>query len=332
LVPWVAAVTQAAVWAAGEGLTVVSSIGMATWDLITVAASRAGGRVHLVLPATAPEQPQILHEYGLDPERTTFAYLPGSGDRHRDMAARDEAVVAAAETLAPICLRPAGSMARLVELAAKPVVRTFEIAYSRRAMPLKYQLDRNTFGATEAAGHTKMIVHWTRTANGPWPTERMRDYCDAVLESDEYARSAFATLRNILASNRIAASPRHMPDNAPCVSFTAKPPGEFAELMRWRARYREMSFEPYGIGIAAETALALGIRPVDYAGNPATPAWLRQTPGTITDWRNECEWRHLGRVDLSTVPRDQLRCYCWGRSEAGELAEQSGVRVVTLGE
>ncbi len=329
-------VKRAAAWAAAEGLTIVSSVGMNTWDLVTATASRIGAQLHVLVPALDPahfEQllPRILHEYGLDPARTSCVpVFCNSADRHAAMQQRDCAVVAAADVLVPLCLRPSGAMARLLAAAASGVVNDFEVPYVRRTVPLKYTLDSEATTRQMTKVRRGFLTHWTRSANGPWPTERVRDYCDAVLDTQEYPRSAFATLRSILATGRIAASPRHMPGNTPCVSLTAKQPHEFLAHMRWRARYREMSFEPYGIGIAADAAVALGARPVDYAGAADTPAWLHQTPGTITDWRDEREWRCAGDIDLSEVARDQVVCFCWTACEAAALTGQFGVDAFAL--
>jgi len=333
--PWVAAVKRAVAWAAAEGLTVVSSTGILTWDLVTVAASRAGARLQVLLLASSARSFEesaaaALHDYGVDPGRTTLEPVPGSGaERSAAMRTRDAAVLAAADVLVSVSIRPGGTMAQSLISASAPVVRDFEAPYARRAAALKYEL-----GGTAAPAHSSgagMITHWTRTSNGPWPTERTRDFCDAVLDSTEYPRSALATLRNILATGHIAASPRHMPGNAPCVSFTAKPPHEFLGHMRWRARYREMSFEPYGLGVAIDVARELGLQPVDYASRDGTPEWLRQTPGSIGDWRSEDEWRHPGDVDLTRVPREQVMCWCWREEEAAAITRESGVRAAGLG-
>jgi len=215
------------------------------------------------------------------------------------------------------------------------VVRDFAITHSGRDEQLKYALSADNLSAEAAAIGCQYLVHWTRTSNGPWPGEPVASFCRAVLDSDAYPRGAFAGVRNMLTTGRIAASPRHMPGNTPCVSFTGKSPLEFAPLMRWRARYREMSFEPYGIGIERSVALAAGLRAVSYGSArevtpDAAPQWLRQSEGKLTAWRDEDEYRCLGDFALRSVPRESLVLFCRTRAEAGSIARDFGVRAVAV--
>ena len=99
--------------------------------------------------------------------------------------------------------------------------------------------------------------------------------------------------------------------------------------MKWRARYREMSFEPFGIGIERDWALVNGIKPVDYkekSGKPQTDVWLSQSKGAISDWQKEDEYRCLGDFNLSRVPREKLAAFCLNKEEARLISTRFGVR------
>ncbi len=104
--------------------------------------------------------------------------------------------------------------------------------------------------------------------------------------------------------------------------------------MKWRARYAEMSFEPYGVGIRKEKASKLGIRPVIYyeGAKPAefasTP-WLCQSVGTKTDWRQEAEYRHHGDLTLDISPQD-IVLFCKTAKEANQLKLEFGIPAINL--
>jgi hypothetical protein len=179
------------------------------------------------------------------------------------------------------------------------------------------------------------LSHWTRTCDGPWPGERRVDYYRELLASDCYPRSAFDTLRAILRLGRIVASGTHMPGRIPTVSFTGRPPAAMAPLMRWRSRYQHMSFEPYGIAVEKNWAVSMGARRVKYrAARGVRPksddpeAWLGQTTGVHTDWRQEDEWRFLGDFDLTAAPPEALLCFCRNAGEARTLEAELGVRAL----
>ncbi|MBD3239675.1 MAG: hypothetical protein GF331_03750 [Chitinivibrionales bacterium] len=338
------AVVEAIEWARSQRLRVVTSVGMQTWELVLVAALRAGVPVDvyaLCPPAAdrADVEAGIRAAFGLTGTDRVILLDSVEGTGKRDgLARRDARVVAAADILLPISVRPKGTMTATIARAAAGgtrLIETFTVPYSRRTAPLKFSLDPSRLSSVLMETTDTWLVHWTRTANGPWPTETARSYYDALLDSDTYPRGGFQTLCNILATGRIAASGRHMPARTPTVSFTGRPPHAFVPLMRWRARYREMSFEPYGIGIARSCAADYGIRPVVYhpAGAPdheAFPAeaWLRQSTGRITWWGDEDEYRCVGDLDLRALPGDRLIAFCRTAGEARALTARYGIPAI----
>jgi hypothetical protein len=253
------------------------------------------------------------------------------------MQRRDRYVVSRARRLVPVSIRAGGSMARRVQEGrdrGAHIDRRFEVPYENRRDPIAYgPSDDLPHPALAKVGH-RYIIHWTRASHRPWPTERAIDFFTAILQSPTYPREAVHSLCNIIETARIAGSSRHMPGRIPTVSFSGVPPAAMIPLMRWRARYAEMSFEPYGIGIPREVAGDHGIYPVRYHNRDAEagdgPLWLRQSEGTKGNWRAEDEWRCRGDLELSTIPREKLVCFCRTSDEAREMNNRYGLAAVPL--
>ncbi len=318
---------------------------MQTWELITSLGSihRVQQRLYLIPDHKCGFEcrvSEISRQFGLDPSLCEFiAVSPGngSGSKRDHMAARDRLIVAESDVLLPISLRKNSSLDKLMlDGDDGKINRDFETAYEKRIETISYNLARDQLNKELLEIGEQYITHWTRAFNGPWPTERPLDYYTAILNSPSYPRKALHSLLNIVSSGRVAASSNHMPKSTPVVSFSALPPGELTELIRWRARYSQMSFEPYGLGIERELAIRLGILPVEYydggneSGRSDNEAWLTQSRGRITDWTNEMEYRHLGDFDLSAVPKEKMILFCHTHDEADLLREQSGMRVVSF--
>ncbi len=100
--------------------------------------------------------------------------------------------------------------------------------------------------------------------------------------------------------------------------------------MKWRSRYRQMSFEPYGIGFERAWALSHGIRPVRYLDGeskdqePGEP-WLYQSAGVKGNWRPENEYRYRGDFDFSAVSRDKLIAYCLYERESRQITKEFAI-------
>ncbi len=58
------------------------------------------------------------------------------------------------------------------------------------------------------------------------------------------------------------------------------------------------------------------------------PAWLTQSIGVTSDWRQEKEYRHRGDFDFSEIPKARLVCFCRTRGQAAELEETTGIKTV----
>ncbi len=329
-----------------DGFCLMTSTGMQTWEFLMALAAREGVMQRVILPAGDSDtviQARLFAErqFDLRPGLVEFIGATQHGQptgQNNLMRERDLTAVAEADLLVPVSIRPEGLMSQLLETAesaGKRILREFQVDYAGRKAGLGYRIGVDQLGGEIAAIGEQYLTHWTRAGNSAWPTERLQDYYVAVAESGEHPRSAAAALQNIVLTGTIAASPRNMPGGTPTVSFSALPPRELAPLVRWRARYSHMSFEPYGIGIERDTALSAGIRQVYYytaldRDSPQNERWLRQSAGEKSDWRREKEYRIRGDFDLSRIARDKLLLFCRYRSEVAQIEGATGIRTVSF--
>lgn len=340
---WVRQAEQAILYLRSRDMGVVSSLGQSTWELITSLASLHKLPLRLVLPPSSRNQSsdctnEHLYQFDLSPHLVEFVpTLPTSSYAKSDkLAARDKMVMAIADLVLTVSIRSGGSMERLAQVAAmqgKCVDSTFQTAYQLRKIPLCYTVPTDTLSEAITKVGSSYLIHWTRSANHHWPGERSIEYYRDVAHSDRYCRTGFDTLKRILSERCLRSSARHMPRGFATVAFSGLPPVEVLPLMRWRARFGEMSFEPYGIGIRREVALASGISPVSYitkrSRTCATP-WLCQSVGQRTDWRQEQEYRHLGDLNLERFDRADLQVITLHPHEAREISHSSGLSAVSF--
>ena len=171
------------------------------------------------------------------------------------------------------------------------------------------------------------LSHTTRGCPGPWPEQSPEDYLDSLLLSRSDAdHSPVGTLERILQQQRLIASARTAREGVRVVSFTASPLSLLPELRRFRPHRSRWDFEPFGLCLRRSWLEERGARPVIYGDEvtwrdlntndrpffqlaqsqpraPAEAAAEEQMPAHI-DWTIEREWRHIGDLDLSQLPRE----------------------------
>ncbi len=341
---WVQKTVEAVRWVASSGHTLVTSHGMPTWELQLSLASDMN--IPLIVYVLAESEDRLRElsvflqdQFSLTAERTEFRRVDSTVDQTEDLRpVRDRAVVKAASLLIPVAIREGGNLRSLLEdarKAGKELKLSFQTEHFLRDRPLSYNLENSQLSSELASIGNGYIIHWTRAANSCWPGEKLIDYYQAVISSDSYPRSALATLHRMLDRKLIVASSRHMPQNIATVSFSSLAPAEAIPLMKWRARYRQMSFEPYGIGIERECARAGGIRQVRYTKrgerlSDEIDLWLTQSAGAITDWRNEKEYRHRSDFDFGDIASDRLIVFAHRPEEAALLQRKYSIRAVAF--
>jgi hypothetical protein len=163
--------------------------------------------------------------------------------------------------------------------------------------------------------------------------EYYRDIFDSALR---YPRSGLDTLVRMLSEGRIRASSKHYRKGHPAVAFSSLKPSEAVGLMKWRARYREMTFEPYGVAIRKSYGEMTGIRKVFY-GNPDMYRYLDesdrpyfQSIGVKGYWMPEKEFRHVGDIDLNLIPKESLVVIVWTKDEIAGVKRLFDGDVISL--
>lgn len=344
---WVRQVIRAVEWVHEEGLTLVTSVGMQTWDMITTAATIKDVPIKIVIPEHNENnlmkiRENITQSFGCRPSDLMFV---NSKDKYADdekktlWRARDEEIIASADVIIPVSISPSGNMANLIRKyssCGKTIITDFQITHHDRKDKLAYSVVPSQLNPLLDEFRDTHIVHWTRGCNTGWPDERAIDYYQDIINSTTYPRTALDTLMRIIKSGRIIASSRKMPEGIPTVSFSAQPPAEAIKLMRWRARYREMSMEPYGIGISRSIAEQREIIPVHYYDKDekntesTTERWLTQSRGKITDWSDEMEFRHRGDIDLNKISSDDIQIFCHTPSEVDMFFHEMEHKAISI--
>ena len=343
---WIQRTVEAVQWVRNQNLSLVTSIGMQTWEFLTALAAEFYLKQEVLIPVI---DEQSFHQdiewtkeqFSLKVDRTSFMpVFPLDNDKPRDLPVRrDRAAVEIADVVIPVSIKPRGNMERLVEEAltsGKEINSTFAATYKPRADRLKYEIDRHNLNPEIDTIGNRYLIHWTRSSNGVWPDERQIKYWRAVLNSKEYPRGALYTLQHILSTKTIIGSTRHMPGKIASVSFSGLVLREALTLMRWRTRYHEMSFEPYGIGLERGYALTNGVAKVKYVDSLSQPEqqtpdfWCYQSQGRKADWRSEEEYRFRGNFDLGSVPSSKMIVFCYRSDEAAFLESTTGIKTISI--
>lgn len=278
--------------------------------------------------------------------------------------AADRVLLAVADRLELLSLRPGGNWGRLLDQAARwsadvaPVVRrrdletpsggragkdateptpAFAAAWiSESSGEEAFSVSRRIVAPDELSAD-EWLVHFTRRCDGPWPGQSADEYWDELLDDrPEKDRSAEAVLRRLLREERLRGSSRAIRGGAAVVCFTATPLVELGGRRTWRRHRRRWDFEPYGVAICRERLARRGARPVTY-GDERTWRELAdeerpffQLCGGSIDWREEREWRAPGDVDLRELDDDQVVVFVPERAAAARFGVACRFRLAIL--
>ncbi len=199
-------------------------------------------------------------------------------------------------------------------------------------LPASQVISFESFIADQRGREWNFLTHCTRTPAGPWPEQSDQEFLDELLSQGRpEVRSPLAAITRIVAQQRIIASAAALRGGTPAVCFTAVPLGELHRLRVFQPQRQCWDFEPYGICVQRNWLVTHGARAVTYGDEDdweALPAadrpffQRRETRRGIRrrEWTHECEWRHLGDVDLSLVPADSAVVFVPSACEAERLA------------
>lgn len=346
--PWVQNTLKAVKAAGDASYTIVTSVGMITWELVLYAAAKEKLPVVVVIPFqdSEPEEDEILKlrdEFGLDAQRTGILSYHGRNIRSakkEELPLRDRYVLSMANCLIPVSVRTGGNMAKLLDRLGsdlRKIDRRFETEYDPQPHhgfpePKKWKLNPEL-----KKMDWPLITHFARSVHGPWRDETAKEfYRDLTKSKAEYPRNGLATLKQILKSGRLLATGEHLRDDVEAVSFTELHPAESPKLMTWRKNKVSWNFEPYGIALDRTWAEKHGIRPVkygtdkDYRKMSKSERPFFQNKGEKGDWRPEREWRLIGDLDLKKVPATKLRIVVRTPKEAKSLSRVTKAKVIAM--
>ena len=345
---WVRKLNEAVRYVKNERLALISSIGSNNWEIITACSVLNDVPLKIVMPAKESSSFKSLkskaaRQFCLTDSRVKFDKINDKilNDPTPGQLAniRDETIVEQADILIPVSIRPNGNMSSLLSKSyadGKAIIREFETEYEKKKSRLAYQIDESTLSNEIKSLEESYLIHWTRATNSHWPDENKLEFYKMILNSVNYRRTAFDTLCKIINTKSIIASYKNMPSAIRTVCFSGLVPRGAAGLMKWRARYSQMSFEPFGIGIERSYAMAHGIKEVRYYELSqekhivGQDKWLWQSAGQKTDWRDEKEFRYKGDFEFSSVPKEKLIIFCHYKKQASLIQNKTNLRAISF--
>lgn len=287
------------------------------WNLVTYLAGIRGMYIKLIVKAAGNEAgyreyERLRVEYALDERRTEPLFLgrETSNRPKETWKIRDSFAIRYADEIYPVSVKPGGHLDSLLSdsISGSKVNNDFRIEWNVSRYKIHYDL---AFGEINPFPPETWLIHWSRASQGPWPGEKAWEfYRDLLARPSHYVRSAGETLTRIITEQKIRGSSLHLPQGETAVSLTSLNPDDSIQLMRWRKRFVQYSFEPFGLGIKRDILVSMGARRVRYEHSPSiTNTGERlffQTPGKNADWRKEHEWRFRGDLLLDKIERDDL--------------------------
>ena len=331
---WIKATYQAAREVVSNDTVVITSIGMNTWEFLVWAVSENGGRQIILIPVDDRDdehhiRDSLLEDFELDPDKIGFMFYKSAkkGSRHKSAwNERDRLVVSLANQLYPVSLRPNGNLDKLIrENPSKLSTASlkYTVPYNPIILPEHVSLTEAELLPEVRNLNWNYITHFTRSTYAPWPGETSAQFYRDVFNSENsYPRSAFDSLKRIVAVQKIWGSFHHIRGGHKVVAFTELSPAEAISLIRWRRRYVRWSFEPYGIAVDRDYARQIGIRPViydipdHYQDLDQSDKPFYQNPGEKGgDWEPEQEWRYNGNLLLNDIPAEKIKLIVRNQSD-----------------
>lgn len=183
------------------------------------------------------------------------------------------------------------------------------------------------------------LVHCTRACDGPWPGQTESQHRDELLLagptcSSQRGRDALDSLCRIVRQRRVIASALASHRSRPVVCFSAVPLAELLRRRQYRSHLHRWDYEPYGIALRKDAAIAAGCQSVIYGTSSdrnsiaATDRYRFQSKGSTYDWTKEQEWRFDRDVILDEFDRRDIRLFVKTDADARRLPNGFAVSVV----
>lgn len=310
--PWVRGTVSAIDFIAAQGWTLVSSIGVKTWDLACYLADRSGVPQVVLVPASSSgpaDFERLCLNFGLNP--ALVCAIPVAGSRNEWPSVRDRTALALSNALFPVSIRENGKLSGWLQgrdVQAK-LDSQFRLPWGKLDRVPRYQFDVDRIRREVDPLFQDHLIHWTRASDGPWPGESSREYFqDLFSGEDAIPRSAARTLARILKEGRIRGSAWRIRGKDPVVAFSSLLPSAAVTMMKIGVGGGKHFLEPFGIALSLDSARGLGIEPVVYTVERGTargdiPKYLMQSNGRRSQWPEEKEWRALGDIELASLPQ-----------------------------
>jgi hypothetical protein len=345
---WLSASINALENAIASQSTIISSVGMTTWEWIVWNTNRLGGYQIIVIPRGkvsdfSDRVVNIIQEFNLDENKTVFLMpcFAGHSPRKRiTYPERDRWVMALSHRILPISVRPSGILSKLLNEPAvvSHIVPSFQTQPATKSAPdfkLRNLLTKDILAAAieklTTISEWDYLTHWTRRCHGPWQGERKADYYHDLFQAKAGdPRDGLCTLKRILKEGRIRSSGKLIKGGNPMVSLTATSPHQLLDIIRWRPGFVRWNFEPYGISIKKQKLKSLGARPVTYGTleqyeglSETEKLFFQSIESKGKDWSIEEEWRLPGDLDLSKLHSEDAIIWVMNSREVGKLQEVS---------
>ncbi len=338
---WINSTDDAAAYAVENRLTVLTSLGMNTWEMVLACVARYGGKVVVIVPPQKGNHEiflgDVIRRFRLSIGKAGVMFLDNfsRGKKKEWLSRQDRFIVDTADLILPVSVREGGNLDALINGHRKKVNSDFSIPYEKplRSRPRYSQLEFNP-----TIFEDDLIIHFTRSSSSAWPGEPDYDFYTGIIRSkNEYIHSARSALIHILKSGIIHAGSRHIRGGFNVVGFAAVNPDNIRGLFRYRPRLVNPYFEPYGIALPKRLAAGLGIRPVRY-GTPDiystldhnSKPYFQNVGSRDRQWRRENEWRRAGDFCLREIPEKNLTVIVSTPDEVEIIKRHIGLRVVSV--
>ncbi len=347
---WLENTFNAVAYCAKREHRICASVELHQWEFLLYCASALDTAVKIYVPDnfSAEMTRKLMHEFNLDSDNCSFVNIQCKRKSKSNATSgknwwrpRDEKILADADIIYPIAIRPGGFFKKALE----------KLESSEMQIDTRYSVEHKspTWRAPTVPKSENInpelitkpwhfLTHWTHTSYEPWRDESKYQFYRSIHENkDDYSHSAYQGLRNILNENRIVTTQRKIRGQFEVVSFTEHAPLEALFFMSWRKGLIRNYWEPYGIAIDREWLLKHGARPVLYGNDDLFDSldescrpFFQPIRSSRYTWTEEREWRIVNDLNLNIIPDDKKFVITRTSVEAKQIEEEFGIRAIPM--